>query len=84
MIHGFGECDITSSLHAQGKLSILKLLEKSKAGRGKTDVFLQKGRTPEAICERGIKIFTLFCCGKDPDSLTDLRYLKYMSLKYKT
>ena len=62
------------------KLSILKLLEKSKAARGKADVFLQEGRTPEAICETGIKLFTLFYCGKD----SDLRYLKYMSLKYKT
>ena len=42
----------------------MKLLEKSKAERMKPDVFLLKDRTPETICEAGIRIFVILYCGK--------------------
>ena len=80
LVHDFFECDTTSAVHGQGKLSILKLLEKSKATRWKADVFLQNDKTPETICEASIGIFVMLYCGKGSDSLTDLRYLKYMNM----
>ena len=62
LVHAFCGWDTTSAVQAQGKLSILRTLEKSKAARGKADVFLQKDRTPEAICETGIRISALLYC----------------------
>ena len=35
-VHAFGGCDTTSAIYGQSKLSILKLLEKSKAAREET------------------------------------------------
>ena len=66
-IHAFGGCDITSEIYGQGKLSILKLLEKSKAARKEADVFLQKNVSPEAVCEAGRKIFVILYGGKNSD-----------------
>ena len=43
-------------------------------------MFLWKDNTLEAICETGIRMFVLLYCGKDSDSLADLRYLKYMKM----
>ena len=67
-------------MYGLGKLSILKLFEKSKAARVEADVFLQKNSSPEAVDEAGKKLFVLLYGGKNSDSLTYLRYLKYMKM----
>ena len=41
-VHAFSGCDASSAVYEQGKLSILKLLEKSEASREEADVILQK------------------------------------------
>ena len=76
----FSRISSDSKVYGQGKLSILKRLEKSKAAREKTDVFLQKDRTPEAIWEAGIRIFVKLYGRKNPAWWTDLRYLKYIKM----
>ena len=79
-VHAFGGCDTTSADYGQGKLSILQFLEKSKAVREEADVFLQKNVSPEAVCEGGRKIFVMIYGAKKFDSLTYLRYIKYMKM----
>ena len=74
LVHAFGGCEVNC------KLSMLKFLDKSKAARRKADVFLQKGRTPETICEAVIRILVTLYCGKGSDSLTDLAHLKYIKM----
>ena len=59
LVHTFGGCSKTSAVHGQDIILILILLEKSKTARRKTDVFLQKDRIPEKICEVGIRIFVM-------------------------
>ena len=80
LVNAFSGCDTTSAVYGQGKLAILKLLERFKAAMEGTDVFLQKARAPERTCEAGIRIFIMLYCGKDLDSLADLRYLKQMNI----
>ena len=80
LVHAFSGCDTTSSVYAQGKLPILKLLEKFKVAMEETDVFSQKARIPERICEAGIRTIVMLYCGKDSDSLAVLRYLKQMKM----
>ena len=80
-VHIFSGCDTASAGYGQGKLSILKLLEKSKAGREETDVFLQKNVSPELVYRAGRKIFVILYGGKNPDSLTYLRYIKWLHLQ---
>ena len=46
LVHAFSECDTTSDVYEQGRLSILKLLKKSKAEREEAYVFSPKDRTP--------------------------------------
>ena len=70
----------TSAAYKQGNLLVLKLLEKFKAAREEAHVSLQKDRTKETMFETGIRIFVMFYCRKDSDSLTDLRYLKYIKM----
>ena len=82
LVLDFGGCETTSADHGQGKLLVMKLLEKSKAASRKTGLFLLKGKTLEAIYEAAKRIFVIkLYCGKDSDSLTDLRYLKYVNIK---
>ena len=50
LVHAFGECNTTSAAYEQGKLVVLKLLEKFKAAREEAHVFFWKDRTPETIC----------------------------------
>ena len=78
LVHAFGECNTTSATYEQGKLSVLKLLEKFKAASEEGHVFLLKNRTTETICQTGVRMFVILYSGKDSDSLTDLIYLKYM------
>ena len=78
--HAFGGCDTTSGVYGQGKLSILTLLEKSKAAREEADVFFQKNLSPEAVCKAGRKIFVMLYGGKYSDSLTCLRYIIHIKM----
>ena len=41
-VHAFSGCDTSSTVYEQGKLSMLKFLEKSEASREEADVILQK------------------------------------------
>ena len=44
-VHAFGKCNTTSAAYEQGKLSVVKLLEKFKVASEEAHVFLQKDRT---------------------------------------
>ena len=59
LVHAFGGCDTTSAVYEQVKLSILQLLEKSKAVKEEADVLLQKNRTPVAIGKDVLRIFLM-------------------------
>ena len=78
--HAFSGSDITSALYGQDKFPISKLLEKFNAAKEEFDVFLQRDRTPETICEAGVRMFVILYSGKDSDLLTHLRYLKYVEM----
>ena len=45
LVHAFGKCNTTSAAYEQGKLSVVKLLEKFKVASKEAHVFLQKDRT---------------------------------------
>ena len=64
LVHAFGEYNTTSAAHQQGKLSVLKYLEKFKAARMEAHVFLQKNRTAETICETWVIIFVMITVEK--------------------
>lgn len=78
LVHAFSVCNTTSELYGQGKLSILKFLERFKAARDEVDVLLQEDTIQETICENGIRIFVMLYRGKD--SFIDLKYLKYIKM----
>ena len=41
---------------------------------------MQEGRTVETIYKTGLIVFVMLYCGKDSDSLTNMRYLKYTKM----
>ena len=43
-------------------------------------LFFQKNVSPEPVCEAGGKIFVMLYGGKNSDSLTYLRYIKYTKM----
>lgn len=79
-IHAFGGCDTTSAIFGQGKLSILKLIKKNAASRAAADMFLKNDSTPDEIGEAGVKLFISLYGGKNNDTLSCLRYLRYMKM----
>ena len=50
LVHAFSECSTTSAAYEQGKLSVVKILQKFKATSEEAHVFLRKDRTTETIC----------------------------------
>lgn len=53
LVFAFSACNTTSELYGQGKLSILKFLERFKAAMEEVDVLLQEDRIQETIFETG-------------------------------
>ena len=58
-------------------------MEKFKAGVEEAHVFVQKDRAAKTICETKMIIFAMHYCGKDSNSLTDLRCL-WLRWKWKS
>ena len=79
-IHAFGGCDTTSAVYGQGKLSILRLLDKNIDARKLVDVFLNKNSTPEEVGNAGLQLFVMLCGGKESDNLSKLRHIKYLNM----
>ena len=75
LVHAFSGSDTNSAVYKQSKLPTLTLLDKLEALMEEADLLLQKGRTPETICEAEVRIFVMLYYGKDTDSLTDLKYM---------
>ena len=61
-------------------MSILKLIEKHNVARKVADVFLSRSSSPEAVAEAGTKLFVMLYSGKHSDTLSSLRYSKYMKM----
>ena len=80
VIHAFGGCDTTSSIHDKGKGSILNLVQKSKEARNLCDVFLDPESSQDQISQAGIQLFVLLYKGKATDTLADLCYNLYMKM----
>ena len=78
LVFAFSACNTTSELYGQGKLSILKFLERFKAAMEEVDVLLREDRIQETIFETGTRIFVMLYGGKD--SFIDLKYLKYIKM----
>ena len=79
LIHAFSGCDTTSALFGQGKISILRLLQKSAAARDAANTFANVNSTHDDVGEAGSKILALYG-GKNSDTLSSLRYAKYMKM----
>ena len=55
-VHAFEGCETTSTIYGMGKISILKLLEKSKSAKQYAEVFLEEDLSHDEICDAETKI----------------------------
>ena len=70
-----------NNLSSKIRVSIMKFLEKSKAARRRTEVFLQKDRRSDKVCEAGMRMFVMIYCGKySRKDLNGLRSFKYIKV----
>ena len=74
-VYTFCGFDTNSAVYKQGKLPVVKPLEKFETLREEADLLLPRSRTPGTIYEAWMRMFVMLCCGKASDSLTDLKYL---------
>ena len=79
-IHAFGGCDTTSGVYDKGKLSILRLIEKSEEAQQIARIFSNPKVSAEEIGNIGTKVFVLLYGGSTNDSLPMLRYRGYMKM----
>ena len=77
-IHAFGGCDTTSGVYDKGKLSILRLIEKSEEAQQIARFFSNPKVSAEEIGNIGTKVFVLLYGGSTNDSLPMLRHRGYM------
>ena len=75
LVYTFCGFDTNSAVYKQGKLPVVKPLEKFETLREEADLLLPRSRTPGTIYEAWMRMFFMLCCGKASDSLTDLKYL---------
>ena len=75
LVYTFCGFDTNSAVYKQGKLPVVKPLEKFETLREEADLLLPRSRTPGTIYEAWMRMFVMLCCGKASDSLTDLKYL---------
>ena len=78
--HAFTGCDTTSAVFDQGKASIIKLFEKSPEARKIAGTFLKTDTTQDVVGEAGLKLFVLLYGGKSSDTLSSLRFTKYLKM----
>ena len=78
--HAFTGCDATSAIFDQGKASIIKLFEKSPEARKIAGTFLKTDATQDEVGEAGLKLFVLLYGGKSSDTLSSLRFAKYLKM----
>ena len=69
LIHAFVGCDTTSSIYGQGKMKILRLLQKNSAARTAADQFLKVDASQEKIGEAEIALMKLVHGGTLTDTL---------------
>jgi len=80
LIHAFGGCDTTSAIFGQDKTSIMTLLRRNKLARNAAETLVKSGASISEVGEAGIKLFVLLYNGKDTDTLSKLRCVKYKSM----
>lgn len=82
LVYTFCGFDTNSAVYKQGKLPVVKPLEKFETLREEADLLLPRSRTPGTIYEAWMRMFVMLCCGKASDSLTDLKYLNELNNKF--
>lgn len=79
-MHAWTGCDTTSATFGHGKLALLRKLKQSTEIQSVASIMSDVEADPEEIGKAGCKLFVLMYGGKKHDSLSDLRYVKYMQM----
>ena len=79
-LHAWTGCDTTSATFGHGKTALLKKLKQSAELQDLASVMNDVEADSEMIGEAGCKLFILMYGGKKNDSLSNLRYVKYMQM----
>ena len=79
-MHAWSGCDTTSVTYGQGKVGLLKKIKQSKEVQLIADLMMDNNATVEQVGEADVSLFVIVFGGKQSDSLTTLRYAKYMEM----
>ena len=77
-MHAWSGCDTTSATFGQGKTALLKKITTSNNLRQISCLMSNTDALPEQIGKAGIQVFICIHGGKHSDSLSKLRYAKFM------
>ncbi len=79
-VHAWSGCDTVSAIFGQGKTNLLKKLKESEELKDISVLMSDPQATAEQIGEGGIRVLISMYGGKCRDSLTGLRYAKFMEM----
>ncbi len=79
-VHAWSGCDTVSAIFGQGKTNLLKKLKESEELKDISVLMSDPQATAEQIGEAGIRVLISMYGGKCRDSLTGLRYAKFMEM----
>ena len=79
-LHAWTGCDTTSATFGHGKTALLKKLKQSAELQDLASVMNDVEADSEIIGKAGCKLFILMYGVKKNDSLSNLRYVKYMQM----
>jgi hypothetical protein len=79
-LHAWTGCNTTSATFGQGKLALMKKLKQSAEIHELASIINDEEADSGRVGEAGCKLFVIIYGGKKNDSLSNLRYVKYMQM----
>ena len=84
LIHAWSGCDTTSATFGHGKMYLMKMLNWVPEVQNLSTIVSDRDAPVDKVGYAGLRLFCLLYCGTKTDTLTSLRYARYMTMMAKS
>ena len=80
LIHAWSGCDTTSATFGHGKMYLMKMLNRVPEVQNFSTIVSDRDTPADEVGYAGLRLFGLLHGGTKTDTLTSLRYARYMTM----
>ena len=84
LIHAWSGCDTTSATFGHGKMYLMKMLNRVPEVQNLSTIVSDRDAPADEVGYAGLRLFCLLYGGTKKDTLTSLRYARYMTMMAKS